>query len=170
MKKIIFVLASFSVSMACLAQIQYEVSNDGKNKILKGIISKETISNDTSFQWFAQNQASYKADERVVNAIKTKGSGIRFIVFGGTWCGDTKDILPKFFSLLDAAAFPPEKVSLLGVDRNKKTIGYLSEALGITNVPTILVMKDGKEIGRVVEYGKTGNWDKELGAIIDATK
>lgn len=27
-------------------------------------------------------------------------------------------------------------------------------------------MKDGKEIGRVVEYGKTGVWDKELGDII----
>jgi hypothetical protein len=34
------------------------------------------------------------------------------------------------------------------------------------NVPTIIVLKDGKEIGRVVEYGKTGMFDKELGEII----
>jgi len=33
-------------------------------------------------------------------------------------------------------------------------------------VPTIIVLKDGKEIGRVVEYGKTGMFDKELGEII----
>jgi hypothetical protein len=46
----------------------------------------------------------------------------------------------------------------------------LSEALGVVNVPTIIVMKEGKEIGRVVEYGKTGVWDKELGEIISAQK
>jgi hypothetical protein len=28
-------------------------------------------------------------------------------------------------------------------------------------------MKDGKELGRIVEYGKTGYWDKELAAIIN---
>jgi hypothetical protein len=28
-------------------------------------------------------------------------------------------------------------------------------------------MKKGKELGRVVEYGKTGNWDKELADIIN---
>jgi len=27
-------------------------------------------------------------------------------------------------------------------------------------------MKDGKEVGRVVEYGKTGKWDTELGQIL----
>lgn len=44
----------------------------------------------------------------------------------------------------------------------KKTLGNLADAFGITNVPTIIVMKEGKEIGRVVEYGKTGRFDKEL--------
>ena len=28
-------------------------------------------------------------------------------------------------------------------------------------------MKDGIEKGRVVEYGKTGNWDKELADILN---
>ena len=42
--------------------------------------------------------------------------------------------------------------------------------MNITNVPTIIVMKNGKEIGRVVEYGKTGKWDKELAEIVSNTK
>ena len=91
---------------------------------------------------------------------------MQLIVFGGTWCGDTKYILPKFFALTDAAAFSQDHITLIGVDRNKKTISHLAEALGVINVPTIIVMKDGKEIGRVVEYGKTGLWDKELGEIV----
>jgi hypothetical protein len=48
-------------------------------------------------------------------------------------------------------------------------LSHLAEALDIINVPTIIVMKNGKEIGRVVEYGKYGMFDKELGEIIRST-
>lgn len=158
------------ISMFSWAQSQYEISNDGQDKILKGIINRDLIANDTSFKWYRQNQAGYKPNELTVQAFKAKASALQLIVFGGTWCVDTKYILPKLFALTDAAAFSQDRVTLIGVDRNKKTISHLSEALGIINVPTIIVMKDGKEIGRVVEYGKTGEWDKELGEIINTGK
>ncbi|HYE54697.1 MAG TPA: thioredoxin family protein, partial [Chitinophagaceae bacterium] len=93
---------------------------------------------------------------------------VHFIVFGGTWCDDTKVILPRFYSLADAASIPADHISLIGVDRNKKTLGYLTESLNIINVPTVIVLKDGKEIGRVVEYGKTGQWDKEISQIVSS--
>ena len=61
----------------------------------------------------------------------------------------------------------PERITVIGVDRNKKTIEHLSETFNIENVPTIIVMKNGKEIGRVVEYGKHGMFDRELGEIVE---
>ncbi|MBK7347662.1 MAG: hypothetical protein IPI98_12365 [Chitinophagaceae bacterium] len=45
-------------------------------------------------------------------------------------------------------------------------MGNLTAAFNIINVPTIIVMKEGKEVGRVVEYGKTGQWDKELTGLL----
>jgi hypothetical protein len=33
-------------------------------------------------------------------------------------------------------------------------------------VPTVIVMKEGKELGRVVEYGKYGMVEKELTEIV----
>jgi hypothetical protein len=33
-------------------------------------------------------------------------------------------------------------------------------------VPTFIVLVDGKEVGRVLEHGKTGYMEKELGEII----
>jgi thiol-disulfide isomerase/thioredoxin len=158
------------INLASFSQMQYEVSNDGQDKILKGIITRDLIANDTSFKWYKSNQAGYKPNEDALNALKTKSKSIELIVFGGTWCVDTKYILPKLFALTDAATFSQERITLVGVDRNKKTISHLAEALGVINVPTIIVMKDGKELGRVVEYGKTGAWDKELGEIFNASK
>ena len=166
MKKILLG-GTLLMGLVSFGQIQYEISNDGQDKILKGIITRELISNDTSFKWYNQNLSGYKPNEATANALKSKSADLQLIVFGGTWCGDTKYILPKLFALTDAAAFSQDKITLIGVDRNKKTISHLSEALGVVNVPTIIVMKNGKELGRVVEYGKTGVWDKELGDIID---
>ncbi len=51
---------------------------------------------------------------------------------------------------------PDENITLFGVNSKKKTLGNLTVALSVTNVPTIIVFKEGKELGRVVEYGKTG--------------
>ena len=158
------------LSMFSFAQTQYEVTNDGQDKILKGIISRNLIANDTAFKWYKQNLAGYKPNELATSALKAGSSTLELIVFGGTWCSDTKYILPKLYAITDAAIFPEDRITLIGVDRNKKTLSHLAEALGIINVPTIIVMKNGKELGRVVEYGKTGAWDKELADIISADK
>jgi hypothetical protein len=58
-------------------------------------------------------------------------------------------------------------ITFFGVNRAKKSLANIADAFGIINVPTIIVMKDGKETGRVVEYGKTGKWDKELAEILN---
>ena len=158
------------ISMFTVAQTQYEVSNDGQDKILKGIIHRDLIAKDTSFKWYNQNLAGYKPNESAINALKSKATQLQLIVFGGTWCSDTKYILPKLFALTDAASFSQDRVTLIGVDKEKKTLSHLAEALGVINVPTIIVMKEGKEVGRVVEYGKTGVWDKELGEIVGSVK
>ena len=169
MKKALFALA-MAIGVASFGQSQYEIVSDSHDKILKGIIDRDLIEKDTAFKWYKQNQAGYTPNAETVNNIKPKLGQLQFIVFGGTWCSDTKYILPRFYSLADAAGIAKDRITLIGVDRSKKTISHLAEALGVINVPTIIVMKEGKELGRVVEYGKAGQWDKELGEIISSAK
>jgi len=144
-----------------------EISKDGNgNKVIKGFITKQELATDSAFAWFAENQKGYTPEQNALNALRANKDSINIIAFGGTWCGDTKNILPKFFVLADAAGLPQDRITLLGVDHSKKTIQHLSEAFVIVNVPTIIVMKEGKEVGRVVEYGKTGKWDVELAELL----
>ena len=83
---------------------------------------------------------------------------------------DTHFVLPKFYKIEEAAGFPEDHVTVFAVDHHMSTIGNMARVMHVRNTPTIIVLKDGKELGRLVEYGKTGMWDKELAAIINGAK
>ncbi len=150
------------------AQKPFTTEVDKSNvTILKGIVAKNDIAGNVVFaSWYGGNQSSYKPDVAVTTAMTNTKDKVQYVVFGGTWCEDTQFILPKFFKLQEESGLSENHISLYAVDRSKKTLGNIADAFKITNVPTIIVMKDGKEVGRVVEYGKTGKWDTELGQIL----
>jgi len=166
MKRILVALALMTATTA-FAQAP-EVSRDPENgsKTLKGFISRAELVNDTAFAWYGQHLKGFKPDAAAVTALKSQKDSIHVLVFGGTWCDDTKTILPKVFATLDAAGLPENRLTLLGVDRQKKTLQNLSEAFGVTNVPTFIVLRNGREVGRIVEYGTMGMPEREIGKIV----
>jgi thiol-disulfide isomerase/thioredoxin len=174
MKKVLLsAIIAIVVSNTLLAQSQYEVMVERPNeKTWKGIISREAIMNDTFFMnhWYTANQNYYTPNPDAVAGLKRLADTLQLLVFMGTWCEDSQFIIPKLFKLADVSGFPASRITLVGVDRNKKTLSHLCEALNVTNVPTIMVMKDGKEMGRVVEYGKSGSFDKDLAEILTAAR
>ena len=101
-----FLLVFFIIGLGMLgrAQQEYEVSTDGTNKILKGLISRDLPENDTAFRWFHANQAGYVPNPETVTILKARGADVRFVVFFGTWCEDSQILLPKFYALMDAAS------------------------------------------------------------------
>ena len=160
-------LLALVILSAQIGFTQTQVTRDAHgNKVLVGFISKQELASDTAFTWFAQNQQGYTPNQDALQLLKANRDSVNIIAFGGTWCDDTKYILPKFFMLADAAGLSQDHVTIIGVDHDKKTIQHLSEAFGITNVPTLIVMRNGKELGRVVEYGHTGLFDKDLAEIL----
>ena len=171
MKKIMMVLLLILPGGSLLkAQTPYTSLKDERQvTILNGIISKYILQNDSAFNWYASSRNSYVPDSTIINTMEASKNKIQFIIFGGTWCEDTQFILPKFFRLQEKSGIPDSSISFFAVNRQKKTLGNFADAFKITNVPTIIVMKDGKEAGRIVEYGKTGKWDQELADIIKQT-
>lgn len=144
----------------------YETVVDGDTKILNGVISRSDIESDTSFKWFQQNYNLGQADANAVKAFKENASKFKMIVFFGTWCEDSQNLLPVFYRLVDKSSYPEEDITLIGVKRDKTTLDDLQKKFDVKDVPTFIVMKDGKEVGRVVEYGESGQIDKELGEIV----
>lgn len=145
----------------------YQVSYDDKNrKVLRGLITRTDIENDTAFSWFKKNYTLGKPDASAVSAFKQHANDFQMIIFGGTWCPDTQNLLPQFYRLADATGYSDSSITLIGVDHNKTTLDNLHTTFHLINVPTFIVMKNGKEVGRVVEYGESGEAMKELGKIV----
>lgn len=171
MKRLFFtVLLMIMTAGIVISQTPYTSSKDEKHPevtVLKGIISKYALQNDSTFNnWYNSNQSIYDPPKDIVNAMEAAKDKFQFVIFGGTWCEDTQFILPRFFKLQEQSGFPDQRISFFGVNRAKQTLGNLAAAFNITNVPTIIVMKDGKEVGRVVEYGKSGKWEDDLGELL----
>lgn len=144
----------------------YEVSYDGEGrKILRGLITRADIERDTAFSWFKKNYTLGKPDANTVKVFKQHGKDFHLLVFGGTWCSDTQNLLPQLYQLADASEYADSNITLIGVDHAKTTLDNLDKTFHVVDVPTFIVMKDGKEVGRVVEYGESGEAMKELGNI-----
>lgn len=162
----VFILTLF-IGIAGFSQKPYEVFSERQGeKTYKGIITQEILLADTSFKWYAENLKGYSPNTKALEGLKKNADTLQLLVFMGTWCEDSHFVIPKFYSLLDAAGFPKNRVTLIGVDRSKKTYSHLTDVLNIINVPTIIVFKEGKELGRVVEFGKYGLFDMDLGEIL----
>lgn len=163
---VVLTLSACSSAKHAAGKTNYEIIKDPEAKILKGTLNRALIENDTAFAWFKDNMRYGSVDEYALTAFTQKVGEFSIVVFGGTWCHDTQNLLPKFYRLLDKSGFPEKKVVLIGVDREKKALNDLHTKWNITNVPTFIIVKKGKEVGRVVEYGKTGNIERELGEIV----
>jgi hypothetical protein len=161
-----FVCIAYSLTLSAQSgYVSFKDSVTGQT-ILQGIISEEILRDDVSFKWMNVGLSNYKPDSLANSLLHKHKDSLHLLIFMGTWCEDSQQILPKLFALLHKSNIPKEKTSILGVDRQKKTLGYLSESFQISRVPTIILLKNGIEKGRIIEYGKYGNIEKDLRDIL----
>ncbi len=84
-----------------------------------------------------------------------------FILFGGSWCGDSEDGIPVIYEILRLAGISSDAVTLYGVDRDKKEPSGTAAEMNIKKVPTLIILKDGKETDRIVE-SPAKSWEKDM--------
>lgn len=169
MKKHFFSLA-FCLCLTSLIAAQqtlFEVLPDeSSKKILKGFIQIKQLTEDPDFAWYGETLKYFKPQAEAVKTIQAKANLFQVVLFLGTWCEDSHQLVPKYLATLEAAGFAEDRLTLIATDRKKQAPANLHNPFGIVNVPTLLVMKDGKEVGRIVEYGDATRPDKQLSAIV----
>lgn len=116
--------------------------------------------------WFDSIYHGYTADAAL---LKNAWTDEQVDVFMGTWCGDSRREVPHFLKIMDSLGVPPQKVRIIctksGNPGHKTSPGREEQGLYIFRVPTFIVRKNGKEIGRIVEF-PVQSLEKDLLAII----
>ena len=154
-------------STGALAQtngyIPYKDSVEG-GIIFDGPVTFDDLNGEASFTWMI-HAYEYKPNNQVTDYLQTYIKDYSFVVFLGTWCDDSHILIPHFERVLQAVNYPLAKVTMYGVNRAKTTKNGEEKKYAITLVPTIIVMKNGKEVGRITESVKK-TMEDDLAAII----
>lgn len=164
---LLFLLLFFFSSKAQNGYVVFKDSATGQ-KIYQGIISEEILRAEKDFGWMHKSSENYSFDTTTIQLLQKHQDSLHLLLFLGTWCEDSQQIVPKLFKLLHKTNLPHTHISILGVDRHKKTLGNLSEAFNISRVPTIIILKKGEEQSRIIEYGRYGNIERDLSEALIA--
>ena len=97
---------------------------------------------------------------------KEKIKTYNIVLVMGTWCEDSHREVPRLFKILEAVDFPDNKLTMIAVNRKKEAPSGEEGIYNIQKVPTIIVQKYGKEIGRIIESPKTGYLERDLLEIL----
>lgn len=172
MKKLLintFLLISFVVN----AQQINKTTQDAKGRpMLLGKTNKQAfVSKD--FSWFQTNYDKYIINDKVVNQLKGTLNNFTIKAFYGTWCGDSKREIPKFYKVIDKAGFNENNLEVIAVDRKpdayKASPNGEEKGLNIHRVPTFIFYKNNKEVGRIVEYPKQ-DFERDILTIINGER
>lgn len=149
---------------ASVAAQKSNYTKDASGNLI-GKIEKSAFAEGQFKGWFNRFYDSYSSDKKVVKKLKRKFKGVTIVGFMGTWCGDSKRETPSFYKVLEQANFDFKNLTLIAVDRSKKTPDNLEKGLNIIRVPTFIFYKKGKEIGRYVEYPRE-SLEKDILTIV----
>ena len=152
MKQLLLSISLFFILQSMHAQdFVRELDKKTDKVLLRGKIAFDDIMNESTCSWFGKGADLYHPNQQAVDELHKIWPDYRFIVFAGTWCSDTKDMLPKFYKVLVEAGIDLHTVEMFGLNRSKEALNNETTLYSITRVPTIIVMHQFREVGRITE-------------------
>ncbi|MEN5307840.1 thioredoxin family protein [Chryseobacterium cucumeris] len=174
MKKFITNIVAFSTLFLASQQLtaqkvvvnrEVETQNDGK--MLLGNQLKEQFLKAPYADWYVKEHDEYVLDQKAVSELKKEKIGTYdIIVFMGTWCEDSHRDFPRLMKILEAVSYPESKLNIIAVNRKKESPTGDESLYNLQKVPTIILKRYGKEVGRIIEMPTTGYIERDLVQIL----
>lgn len=174
MKRAVILITLFLSITTLSAQSLNKIVNDKNGKpMLIGKTTKTGFQQDPFNEWYTKNYNDYLENDKVITKLKDSLNQYTIKVFFGSWCGDSKRELPRFYKILDHANFPESQLEVYGLDNATDTYkqspeGYEND-LNIHRVPTFVFYKNGTEVNRIVEYPKQ-TLERDMLAIVEGKR
>lgn len=134
-------------------------------EMLLGRIDRSGLEQDLFKEWYETSYSDHRMDTVRVDSIKPLLDGVSFKIFMGSWCEDSQREVPALFKILDYAGYDSSTIELIAVDHDKITPQEYEAPYTIEYIPSIMLMRDGQEIKRIVEY-PVGTLEEDLLQIL----
>jgi hypothetical protein len=109
---------------------------------------------------------AYEPAPAAVAALANEKRDVTMTIVLGTWCGDSKEFVPRVLKTLHEAANPRIRVRLVALDNQFLHPQDVIANRRIINVPTVIVESGGYEIGRITETPATATMEGDVAAIL----
>ncbi len=136
-----------------------------EKEVLVGRCDRDGLKSEVFAEYYNEGYNNYVPDENVVKQLKKKKKSLEIVVVMASWCGDSKEQVPKFYKILDEIGFKESKLKLIAVDGEKTSGDVDISGFGIELVPTFLFFKEDREIGKIVE-SPTSSLEKDMLLIL----
>ena len=168
MKKTLFLVLTCFIFGLTYSQEKNKIIFDTicEKDILIGSCDRTGLKSEVFVEYFLEEYSNYKPKSSVIKKIKRKQKDIKIVIVLGTWCGDSKDQLGRFYKILDKLNFNENNLRLICVDRSIKAREIDISEFEIKRVPTFIFFENGKEIGRIIETPKT-SLEKDMLGILE---
>ncbi len=139
------------------------------SNVLVGPCTRNGLEHGIFSRWFNMEYKSYHPDAAAIKEIAKKINKTTITIVFGSWCGDSKMQVGRFYKVLDNAGFDTGHLKNIAVLRSKKAGNLDISGLHIQRVPTFIVSFHGKEVGRIVESPRV-SLEADLAAILNKIK
>ncbi len=148
---IIMTLLISSMNLSVSAQTEATQDSPAKEEILTSKVTRSQLQTGDFGEYFKYNYTNYAPNREIINELKNRIYGCDIIVVLGTWCSDSQREVPRFYKIMDKLEYNTNTVKVFCVDRNKTAGDIDISNLNIERIPTFIILKNGTEIGRIVE-------------------
>ncbi|MEO8499860.1 MAG: thioredoxin family protein, partial [Vicinamibacteria bacterium] len=166
--KTIHPAAALTLSLLTLASAGLTRAQD--RPILVGPVTRADLQTSPYAEWFDGQYSRYQPAASIVESLRPRLAAVKVEAYFGTWCGDSRRQIPRLMRLLDMEGFDEARLSLIALsDRPmefKQAPGHPEAKRQVHRTPTIIVLKDGAEVGRIVETPAT-SLEGDLLAILE---
>lgn len=136
-----------------------------KSKMLLGYCNKKGLQKGIYGTYFKSQYDVYNPANGYIKKLEEKIDEVEITIVLATWCSDSQREVPRFYKVLNEAGYNDKRVKIIAVDKNKEAIVVDIKDMNIKRVPTFIIYKDEKEIGRIVETPKK-SFERDLWKIV----
>lgn len=151
---------------ACMSKkiiVNREVDSKNDGKMLLGKQTLDQFQKTPYESWYNDEFSHYELNQEMMRDLqKAKIGSYNITIFLGTWCPDSHREFPRFIKILEALHYPMQKLNIIAVNRKKEAPNGEEGIYNISRVPTFIISKYGKEVGRIIEAPQSGWLEKDL--------